>query len=221
VARIGGPPRPDFGHLAPVYHEPTARRARHCDGGLQLPEGSAHTRTKYTIPAPSWTHIFWHLERSRLAYPTPEDFLPAITDYLHQEVVRRTLTRLLRHENPFQSGLSREYLIANAEQISHRPGGPDHGLDLPASPRVRAPAGAEILSSPRASAGVQLALGCILPTGSGPTSRPWPGMTRHISRTSIISGCCRPPIGARKPCHGGSPTEPCRPFPRQRIASSI
>ena len=31
----------------------------------------ARTRTKLTIPAPSWHRIFWHPEHSRAAYPTP------------------------------------------------------------------------------------------------------------------------------------------------------
>jgi hypothetical protein len=39
------------------------------------------------MPAPSWRRIFWHSEHSRVAYPTPEDFLYAIAAYLRQELV--------------------------------------------------------------------------------------------------------------------------------------
>jgi 5-methyltetrahydropteroyltriglutamate--homocysteine methyltransferase len=51
----------------------------------------AHRRTKFTIPAPSWHRIFWHPEYSRAAYPTPEDFLGAIADYLRTEVVAKIM----------------------------------------------------------------------------------------------------------------------------------
>jgi methionine synthase II (cobalamin-independent) len=50
-------------------------------------KANAHTRTTYTMPAPSWHRIFWHSEHLRAAYPTPEDFLYAIAAYLRQEVV--------------------------------------------------------------------------------------------------------------------------------------
>lgn len=51
----------------------------------------ATTRTRYTIPAPSWHRIFWHPVHSRDAYATPEDFLRAIADYLRTEVVAKLL----------------------------------------------------------------------------------------------------------------------------------
>jgi methionine synthase II (cobalamin-independent) len=50
---------------------------------------TAHRRTKFTIPAPSWHRIFWHPEHSRAAYPTPEDFLRDVARYLRDEVVRK------------------------------------------------------------------------------------------------------------------------------------
>src|SRR5919108_745485 len=50
-------------------------------------KANAHRRTKFTIPAPSWHRIFWHPEYSREAYPTPEDFLHAVADYLRVEAV--------------------------------------------------------------------------------------------------------------------------------------
>ena len=52
-------------------------------------KANARARTKFTIPAPSWHRIFWHREYSRVAYPTPEDFLRAIARYLREHVVPR------------------------------------------------------------------------------------------------------------------------------------
>jgi 5-methyltetrahydropteroyltriglutamate--homocysteine methyltransferase len=46
----------------------------------------AHTRTKYTVPAPSYYRTFWHEERSRNAYPTVEEFLTTIRDFTRQVV---------------------------------------------------------------------------------------------------------------------------------------
>jgi 5-methyltetrahydropteroyltriglutamate--homocysteine methyltransferase len=52
---------------------------------------NARHRTKLTIPAPSWHRVFWHPEHSRAAYPTMEDFLRAIADYLRREVVEKVI----------------------------------------------------------------------------------------------------------------------------------
>ena len=52
---------------------------------------NAHSRTKFTIPAPSWHRIFWHPDYSRAAYPTPEAFLHAVADYLRTEVVAKIM----------------------------------------------------------------------------------------------------------------------------------
>jgi hypothetical protein len=54
-------------------------------------KANAHTRTTYTIPAPSWHRIFWHSEQSWAPYPTPEDFLYAIAAYLGQELVLKLI----------------------------------------------------------------------------------------------------------------------------------
>jgi 5-methyltetrahydropteroyltriglutamate--homocysteine methyltransferase len=54
-------------------------------------KANAQRRTKFTIPAPSWHRIFWHPEYSRAAYPTPEDFLSAIADYLRVEVIDKVM----------------------------------------------------------------------------------------------------------------------------------
>ncbi len=51
----------------------------------------ARARTKLTIPAPSWHRIFWHPDHSRAAYPTPEDFLRAIADYLRAHLIPRLI----------------------------------------------------------------------------------------------------------------------------------
>ncbi|HET7341248.1 MAG TPA: cobalamin-independent methionine synthase II family protein [Methylomirabilota bacterium] len=51
----------------------------------------AHARSKLTIPAPSWHRIFWHPEHSRAAYPTPEDFLRDVADYLRTRVIPRLI----------------------------------------------------------------------------------------------------------------------------------
>ncbi|PYM17441.1 MAG: methionine synthase [Candidatus Rokuibacteriota bacterium] len=54
-------------------------------------KANARARTKFTIPAPSWHRIFWHREHSRWVYPTPEDFLRAVADYLREHVVRKII----------------------------------------------------------------------------------------------------------------------------------
>jgi 5-methyltetrahydropteroyltriglutamate--homocysteine methyltransferase len=54
-------------------------------------KANAHGRTKFTVPAPSWHRIFWHPEYSRAVYPTPEDFLRAVADYLRREVVAKLI----------------------------------------------------------------------------------------------------------------------------------
>jgi 5-methyltetrahydropteroyltriglutamate--homocysteine methyltransferase len=51
----------------------------------------AQTRTKYSFPAPSYHRVFWHPEYSHEAYPTVDDFLVAVRDYLREHVVARLL----------------------------------------------------------------------------------------------------------------------------------
>src|SRR5262249_12256857 len=53
----------------------------------------ARTRTKLTIPAPSWHRIFWHPEYSRAAYPTPEDFLHDVLAQVRGDGVEEVLGR--------------------------------------------------------------------------------------------------------------------------------
>jgi 5-methyltetrahydropteroyltriglutamate--homocysteine methyltransferase len=50
----------------------------------------AHTRTKCTLPAPSWHRVFWHSVHSCAAYPTVEDYLHAMRDYI-QDVAQRVI----------------------------------------------------------------------------------------------------------------------------------
>ncbi len=47
----------------------------------------AHSRTKYTFPAPSYYRTHWHEQRSSAAYSTVEEFLTTIRDYT-RDVVR-------------------------------------------------------------------------------------------------------------------------------------
>jgi methionine synthase II (cobalamin-independent) len=51
----------------------------------------AQARTKYSFPAPSYHRVFWHPDYSRDAYPTVDDFLVAVRDYLREHVVNRLL----------------------------------------------------------------------------------------------------------------------------------
>ena len=54
-------------------------------------KSNARARTKFTIPSPSWHRIFWHPEYSRATYPTPEDFLRAVAEYLREHVVKKIM----------------------------------------------------------------------------------------------------------------------------------
>jgi 5-methyltetrahydropteroyltriglutamate--homocysteine methyltransferase len=47
---------------------------------------STRTRTKYTLPAPSWHRLYWHPQHSREAYPTVEDYLRDVRDYTRAQV---------------------------------------------------------------------------------------------------------------------------------------
>src|SRR5215813_10688460 len=57
------------------------------DGEYSFLRANARARTKLTIPAPSWHRIFWHPQHSRATYPTPEDFLRDVAQYLRDEVI--------------------------------------------------------------------------------------------------------------------------------------
>jgi len=54
---------------------------------------NSRTRSKLTIPSPSWHRIFWHPEYSKAAYPTPEDFLRDIAEYLRTKVIPALVAR--------------------------------------------------------------------------------------------------------------------------------
>ena len=49
----------------------------------------AHARAKYTIPAPSWSRIFWHPEYSTDAYPTSDDFIEDVARLTREHIVDR------------------------------------------------------------------------------------------------------------------------------------
>jgi 5-methyltetrahydropteroyltriglutamate--homocysteine methyltransferase len=48
-------------------------------------------RTKYTFPAPSYHRVFWDKELSGQAYPTVDDFLVAVRDYIREHVIERAI----------------------------------------------------------------------------------------------------------------------------------
>jgi 5-methyltetrahydropteroyltriglutamate--homocysteine methyltransferase len=51
-------------------------------------KANAKRRTKYSFPAPSYHRVFWHPDYSREAYPSVDDFLTTIRDYLREHVVK-------------------------------------------------------------------------------------------------------------------------------------
>ena len=52
-------------------------------------KANAKARAKYTIPAPSWSRIFWHPEHSTDAYPTSDDFIEDIARLTREHIVDR------------------------------------------------------------------------------------------------------------------------------------
>ena len=52
-------------------------------------KANAKARAKYTIPAPSWSRIFWHPEYSTDAYPTSDDFIEHIAQLTREHIVLR------------------------------------------------------------------------------------------------------------------------------------
>ena len=52
-------------------------------------KANANARAKYTIPAPSWSRIFWHPEYSTDAYPTSDDFIEDIARLTREHIVDR------------------------------------------------------------------------------------------------------------------------------------
>ena len=52
-------------------------------------KANAGARTKYTIPAPSWSRIFWHPDYSTAAYPTSDDFIEDIARLTREHIVDR------------------------------------------------------------------------------------------------------------------------------------
>jgi 5-methyltetrahydropteroyltriglutamate--homocysteine methyltransferase len=52
-------------------------------------KATTKARAKYTIPAPSWSRIFWHPEYSTDAYPTSDDFIEDIARLTREHIVDR------------------------------------------------------------------------------------------------------------------------------------
>ena len=52
-------------------------------------KANAKARAKYTIPAPSWSRIFWHPEHSTDAYPSSDDFIEDIARLTREHIVDR------------------------------------------------------------------------------------------------------------------------------------
>jgi len=52
-------------------------------------KANAKARAKYTIPAPSWSRIFWHPEYSTDAYPTSDDFIEDVARLTREHIVDR------------------------------------------------------------------------------------------------------------------------------------
>jgi 5-methyltetrahydropteroyltriglutamate--homocysteine methyltransferase len=48
-------------------------------------------RKKITFPSPSYHRIFWHPEHSKDAYPTVDDFLAAVRDFIREHVIERAI----------------------------------------------------------------------------------------------------------------------------------
>ena len=52
-------------------------------------KANAKARAKYTIPAPSWSRIFWHPEYSTGAYPTSDEFIEDVARLTREHIVDR------------------------------------------------------------------------------------------------------------------------------------
>jgi 5-methyltetrahydropteroyltriglutamate--homocysteine methyltransferase len=48
-------------------------------------------RTKYCFPAPSYHRVFWHPSLSSAAYPTVDDFLQDVCEYIREHVIGRAV----------------------------------------------------------------------------------------------------------------------------------
>ncbi|MBI2761283.1 MAG: hypothetical protein HYX51_07655, partial [Chloroflexi bacterium] len=84
--RVQRPARP----RAIITEKPRAQRDIVSDEYGFL-KANARGRTKYTFPAPSYHRVFWHPEHSGAAYPTVDDFLRDVRDYIRHEVIERLI----------------------------------------------------------------------------------------------------------------------------------
>jgi 5-methyltetrahydropteroyltriglutamate--homocysteine methyltransferase len=52
---------------------------------------NTRARKKITFPSPSYHRIFWHPEFSRDVYPTVDDFLADVRDFIREHVIKRAI----------------------------------------------------------------------------------------------------------------------------------
>lgn len=72
----------------PIVLRPIAPAGEEVGAEYPFLQAHAHTRTKYTMAAPSYHRRYWSDELSTAAYPTCEDFLVAVRDWLHGVAAR-------------------------------------------------------------------------------------------------------------------------------------
>ena len=118
-AASGRPGRGPRRHLGPaaggaVRHAAAPGRARHRRRRVLVPEGACARARQVTIPAPSWSRIFWHPEYSTDAYPTSDDFIEDIARLTREHIVDRLVELAGLHP----AGR------AQLRPVAHRPGQP-------------------------------------------------------------------------------------------------
>ena len=72
----------------PIVLRPIAAKGEPLGAEYPFLQAHAHTRTKYTMAAPSYHRRYWSDELSTAAYPACEDFLVAVRDWLHDVAAR-------------------------------------------------------------------------------------------------------------------------------------
>lgn len=82
IARAGG------GYPTAVRRVATAHRNGDMIDGYEFLARHARTRTKFTMPAPSYHRRYWSQEHSRAAYDSAEEYLTEVRDWLREHVDR-------------------------------------------------------------------------------------------------------------------------------------
>jgi 5-methyltetrahydropteroyltriglutamate--homocysteine methyltransferase len=85
-----GDPGGQSGYPAVVSRVATARRTGDMTDEYAFLARHAKTRTKYTMPAPSYHRRYWSQEHSRAAYDSCEEYLTEIRDFLREVVDKLT-----------------------------------------------------------------------------------------------------------------------------------